>query len=87
MNQPPAPVVDGSGVETPAPEDVPDEAATDVIHALQQTRVKGRKVQVRRDRGFEDGLARKSLIDAFRVIEDDALVASYRRKMSSLLLA
>jgi putative thioredoxin len=40
---------------------------------------------LRRDRGFEDGLARKSLIDAFRVIEDDALVASYRRKMSSLL--
>jgi putative thioredoxin len=40
---------------------------------------------LRRDRGFEDGLARKSLIDAFRVIEDDALVASYRRRMSSLL--
>ncbi|WP_380166722.1 DEAD/DEAH box helicase [Jannaschia sp. R86511] len=35
--------------------DVPDEAATDVIHALQQTRVKGRKVQVRRDRGFAGG--------------------------------
>ncbi len=35
--------------------DVPDEAATDVIHALQQTRVKGRKVQVRRDRGFATG--------------------------------
>ncbi|WP_368564568.1 thioredoxin [Pseudoxanthomonas sp. UTMC 1351] len=40
---------------------------------------------LRRDRGFEDGLARKSLIDAFRVIEDDALVATYRRKMSSLV--
>jgi putative thioredoxin len=40
---------------------------------------------LRRDRGFEDGLARKSLIDAFRVIEDETLVASYRRKMSSLL--
>jgi putative thioredoxin len=40
---------------------------------------------LRRDRSFEDGLARKSLIDAFRVIEDEALVASYRRKMSSLL--
>jgi ATP-dependent RNA helicase DeaD len=35
--------------------DVPDEAATDVIHALQQTRVKGRKVQVRRDRGAAGG--------------------------------
>jgi putative thioredoxin len=40
---------------------------------------------LRRDRGFDDGLPRKSLIDAFRVLEDDALVASYRRKMSSLL--
>ena len=40
---------------------------------------------LRRDRAFEDGLARKSLIDAFRVIEDDALVGQYRRKMSSLL--
>lgn len=40
---------------------------------------------LRRDLSFEDGLARKSLIDAFRVIEDDALVATYRRKMSSLL--
>lgn len=40
---------------------------------------------LRRDRGFDDGLARKSLIDAFRVVEDEALVAAYRRKMSSLL--
>ena len=40
---------------------------------------------LKRDRTFEDGLPRKSLIDAFRVIEDDALVGQYRRKMSSLL--
>ena len=40
---------------------------------------------LKRDRAFEDGLARKSLIDAFRVIDDDALVSQYRRKMSSLL--
>lgn len=40
---------------------------------------------LKRDRAYEDGLARKSLIDAFRVIEDDALVGQYRRKMSSLL--
>ena len=40
---------------------------------------------LKRDRTFEDGLARRSLIDAFRVIEDDALVSQYRRKMSSLL--
>ena len=30
--------------------------------------------------------AKKSLIDAFRVVEDDELVGRYRRKMSSLLL-
>jgi len=40
---------------------------------------------LKRDRAYEDGLARKSLIDAFRVIEDEALVSQYRRKMSSLL--
>lgn len=41
---------------------------------------------LRRDRGYEDGLPRKALIDAFRVIEDEDLVGQYRRKMSSLLL-
>ncbi|MGH8085056.1 MAG: thioredoxin [Lysobacter sp.] len=40
---------------------------------------------LRRDRGFEDGLPRKALIDAFRVIDDAELVGRYRRKMSSLL--
>ncbi|MCF7222703.1 thioredoxin [Marilutibacter chinensis] len=40
---------------------------------------------LRRDRDFEDGLPRKALIDAFRVIEDAALVGAYRRKMSSVL--
>ncbi len=41
---------------------------------------------LRRDRAFEDGLPRKALIDAFRIIEDEDLVGQYRRKMSSLLL-
>lgn len=40
---------------------------------------------LRRDRRFDDGLPRKALIDAFRVIEDEDLVGRYRRKMSSLL--
>ncbi|MGV8961295.1 MAG: thioredoxin [Stenotrophomonas sp.] len=40
---------------------------------------------LRRDRNFEDGLPKKSLIDAFRVIEDEDLVGRYRRRMSSLL--
>ncbi|WP_336922918.1 DEAD/DEAH box helicase [Aquipuribacter sp. SD81] len=39
--------------------DVPDAAATEVIHALQASRVKGRKVQVRRDRGTTDGSPRQ----------------------------
>ena len=41
---------------------------------------------LQRDRAYEKGLPRKTLIDAFRVIEDEALVSRYRRKMSSLLL-
>lgn len=41
---------------------------------------------LRRDRGFRDGLARKSLIDAFNTIEDEDVVGRYRRKMASLLL-
>ncbi len=42
---------------------------------------------LQRDRTYEDGLARKTLIDAFRVLDDQDLVSRYRRKMSSLLLA
>jgi putative thioredoxin len=40
---------------------------------------------LRRDRSFDDGLPRKSLIDAFRIVEDEDLVGAYRRKMSALL--
>lgn len=40
---------------------------------------------LRRDRGYQDGLPRKALIDAFRVVADEDLVGRYRRKMSSLL--
>jgi putative thioredoxin len=41
---------------------------------------------LRRNRAYEDGLPRKALIDAFRIIEDEDLVGRYRRRMSSLLL-
>lgn len=37
------------------------------------------------DRGWNDGLARKRLLDAFRIVDDEALIAAIRRKMSSLL--
>ena len=42
---------------------------------------------LQRDRAYENGLARKTLIDAFRVLDDEDLVSRYRRKMSALLLA
>ena len=42
---------------------------------------------LRRDRAFDDGLPRTALIEAFRVIEDSALVSRYRRQMSALLLS
>lgn len=40
---------------------------------------------LRRDRNFEGGLPRKALIEAFLVIDDEALVGRFRRKMASLL--
>lgn len=40
---------------------------------------------LRRDRAYRDGLPRKALIDAFRVVADEDLVGRYRRKMSALL--
>ena len=41
---------------------------------------------LRRNRGFEDGLAKRSLIDAFRILDDEDLVGRYRRRMASVLL-
>lgn len=40
---------------------------------------------LRVDRNYSEGLPRKALIDAFRVVEDEDLVGRYRRRMSSLL--
>lgn len=40
---------------------------------------------LRGDRNWEDQLGKKSLIDAFKVIDDAALVSAYRKKMSALL--
>ena len=42
---------------------------------------------LQRDRAFEDGLPRRALIAAFRILDDVDLVGRYRRRMSSLLLA
>lgn len=40
---------------------------------------------LRSDRTFAEGLPRKLLIDAFKVIADEDLVGRYRRRMASLL--
>lgn len=37
------------------------------------------------DRNWNGGLARKRLLDAFRIVNDEALISATRRKMSSLL--
>lgn len=41
---------------------------------------------LRRDRGFQGGLPKQALIDAFRILDDEDLVGRYRRRMASLLL-
>jgi putative thioredoxin len=42
-------------------------------------------VMLKTDRRYGDDLARRTLIDAFRIIEDEELVGEYRRKMTALL--
>jgi len=40
---------------------------------------------LRRDRAYGDQLAKRSLIDAFRVLDDEELVSATRRRMASVL--
>ncbi len=42
---------------------------------------------VKTDRTFESDLGRKSMLEAFRVIDDAELVSEYRRKLSAAVLA
>lgn len=42
-------------------------------------------VMLKTNRAFGDDLARRTLLDAFRVLEDEELVGEYRRKLTSLL--
>ena len=58
----------------------------DIVAGRSQAGLEHFLEMLRRDRGFDDGLPRRALIDAFRIIEDEDLVGQYRRKMSSLLL-
>jgi putative thioredoxin len=41
---------------------------------------------LQRNRDFDDGLPRRALIDAFRILDDEDLVGRYRRRMASVLL-
>ncbi len=41
---------------------------------------------LRRNRDFDNGLPRRALLDAFRIVDDADLVGRYRRRMASLLL-
>jgi len=58
-----------------------------IVHGDSEAGLQQFMEMLRRDRTFNDGLPKKALIDAFRVIEDEDLVSRYRRQMSSLLLA
>jgi putative thioredoxin len=40
---------------------------------------------LRRDRSYADGVPRQALVDAFAVVEDEALVRASRRRMTALL--
>lgn len=42
---------------------------------------------LRTDRKFETDLGRRSMLDAFRVIDDEQIVADYRRKLSTAVLS
>lgn len=59
--------------------------ALDIVEGRSQEGLEQFLEMLRIDRNFEDGLPRKALIDAFRVVEDEDLVGAYRRKMASLL--
>lgn len=40
---------------------------------------------LKRNKDFQDGLPRQALVDAFNVVNDEALVRDYRRRMTGLL--
>jgi putative thioredoxin len=59
--------------------------ATHIVNGKYEAALEQFIEMLRRDRAFADGLPRKALLDAFRVIDDADLVSRYRRKMASLL--
>ena len=83
---PPAPVLEAAIAADPA--DLRARHLLAVQHLLAGREAEGLDhliEMLRRDRAFDDGLARRTLIDAFRVVRDEDLVGQFRRRMSSLL--
>ena len=62
-------------------------AVYDLVGGRAEDGLKHLLEMLKRDRHFQNDLPRKTLIDAFRIIDDEDLVSRYRRQMSSLLLA
>lgn len=59
--------------------------ARDIVDGRDEAALEQFIEMLRRDRTYADGLPRKALIDAFRVVDDAALVSRYRRRMASLV--
>lgn len=86
QDAPPAPVLEQAIASNP--DDLKARHLLAVHHLVGEDAEAGLEQLIemlRRDRNYEEGLAKKALIDAFRVIEDEDLVGQYRRKMASLL--
>jgi putative thioredoxin len=55
------------------------------VHGKAEQGLEHLLILLREHRGYQDGLPKKLLIEAFATIEDDDLVRNYRRKMATLL--
>jgi putative thioredoxin len=56
-----------------------------LVHGKTEQGLEHLLVLLREHRGYQDGLPKKLLIEAFNTIEDDDLVRGYRRRMATLL--
>lgn len=67
------------------PQDLHAAAVAQLLHGEPETGLELLIDLLRTHRSYQDDLARRTLINAFRILPDTELVARYRRKMSSLL--
>jgi len=56
-----------------------------LVHGKTEQGLEHLLVLLREHRGYQDGLPKKLLIEAFNTIDDEDLVRGYRRKMATLL--